>query len=473
MIPPSKSTARRCYHLLARWLRTRRCAKSPLLELPPEIIDMIASHLDGPSLLCFALSCRALHRLCFPRASALQPEQRVAFLLLLEKDLPHLYFCHHCGSLHPWSKSWADKFRGGSVPHLDYGLPCKHEPRFKLTYEVHCYTSIWYHLARVVMNAHLYGAAHGIAVEKIRSPLHSRQDYEHDTVLSGEWRARIIDDQLLVSSSFTAFDPKGEAKVLRRYFDRRSLSICRHLHTRRMHCCGPDGVPELQTRPESEYFATCVSSVHSCAICLTDYCISVERHDGAKGWVVKVATYHQLGPMRSPFDWIWKVATRSSWEDECRWTHRAEYPPGSVRHKWSQGDALTLEPEGAFAFGKATRPQHHGEVRATRWGGDSAFQQPPPHHPGRWVVSSVQLLEWTGVAFIHSPCQGLGTDSANRLGEGEMVVDSQDRGPTSRRVSDFGKDLENRRLRLQVALEIPDFSPYLPRKSRRQPQLVG
>ena len=70
------------------------------LKFPLEIILMIATHLDACSLVSFALTCKSLHSLWEPRNLPLQLAEKEKLLLLLEKDIPFLYYCHHCTKLH-------------------------------------------------------------------------------------------------------------------------------------------------------------------------------------------------------------------------------------------------------------------------------------------------------------------------------------------------------------------------------------
>jgi hypothetical protein len=84
------SAIRWCSLHLALLFRQRRRPHLGHLAIPPEIISIIVAHLDKPSIMSLALTCRTFFHLCFPRSSELSLPEREDFLLLLEKDVAHL-----------------------------------------------------------------------------------------------------------------------------------------------------------------------------------------------------------------------------------------------------------------------------------------------------------------------------------------------------------------------------------------------
>ena len=350
MVPTMLSIKSRWYRFfLPRWVEKTRHPGLGHFTLPPEIILTIGTYLDKIAVMSLALTCRTLYQLCFPQSLTLSLQEREEFLLHLEKDTPDVYFCHYCISLHPWYRSWFRIYHGFHDKNLCLEMPCNKQPSLRLPLP-YAPWNVDYRFARVVMNAHFYGDAHGVPVEKLSGSLRLHRNRKNDVRFSGTWCARIINHQLMLRSSFTAFQCRGDANRLRCFLDQRGPWICNHLH------CMPSAwnalrsvLPELDrgTLPP-DYFEACVSSVNSCAICMTDYCIDIVRGCGTKGWVVKIVTYQQLGSVRSPFDWSWKVMTDKCQQKERRLLHAAGDPPGIVRHRWSKSDALTMPPEGEF-----------------------------------------------------------------------------------------------------------------------------
>jgi hypothetical protein len=131
--------------------------------LPPEIILIVATYLTNPSVISLALTCRTLHCLCFPRHSNLNTAEKEELLLLLEKDMATLYFCHYCAKLHRWHTRWGD-----SISTCDEDdLPCKQRVDSFLFLPLIC--DIPYHCARLVMNQHSTGQPKGYLSTKSRS----------------------------------------------------------------------------------------------------------------------------------------------------------------------------------------------------------------------------------------------------------------------------------------------------------------
>lgn len=349
-----RSVICRIYSFVAGSFRKPRShADLGRFTLPTEIISMIGTHLDMPSLICLALTCRTLYGTLFPSCTELDRPQRERFLLLLEKSTPHLYFCHACTTLHTWRSSWFRDLQDYS--YRPYRAPCQLGNAFEIS--IYWFTErIPYHLARVVMNAHFYGDTHGVAVDELSCNL-PLSELKDGIKRSCSWLARIIHGNLIVCTHYTVFHTGGNARTLRRFFNDEGPNVCAHLRTTsrpqrdsskddstwyESNCMFPE-LAENSTRPE--YFASCTASVNSCPRCMTDYCMDIAKE--GSGWVVKVTVYQQLGRARSPRDWDWDVMMDYMSPQNPGRLHE-EHPPGIVRHRWSQADAITLAPEGEF-----------------------------------------------------------------------------------------------------------------------------
>ncbi|KAL7921527.1 hypothetical protein ACQKWADRAFT_121381 [Trichoderma austrokoningii] len=316
----------------------RRRSRLGSLAIPPEIILAIIAYLDQPSLLSFALTCRAFFLYYLPQPLQLSSTERQDFLVLLEKDAPHYYFCHFCLKLHQWRKSWFRHFNS-DIPH--YYL--KHKDTCRENYQIdhHGMPTLLYPLARVVMNRHLYGAAHGPPAKALSTSIshYWYWDGRHHTV----WRARIIDDELFLSSHITIY-PYENQENLRDTADKAPHPLCPHLTTS-ARSYPKKQIPELATRCSTDYFVLCHESIKSCPECLTDYCISITKK--GKRWTIRVIAYNQLGAVRSPFDWKWSgmIESRDRLEERQSRYHLG-HQPGMVRHLWSKADKILLEPKG-------------------------------------------------------------------------------------------------------------------------------
>lgn len=344
MLQAVRSAARFPLHIRAFF-----CGRAPLtlgrLALPPEIILIIATYLPKVSLLSFSLTCRTFHNLCFPESPNLNPTETQELLLLIEKDVAHLYFCHICVKLHRWTTCWLKYVFLGGKESLSYEGRCQ----FQLSICSPITCCIPYHRARLAMNRHLYGTAHGIPSSDVVSQ-YPDTDAWLGVKFRATWHARIVDDQLLVSSVITISSPSGNGHVTRKYVDQNRHYICPHLFT---HISGERGpimrLPELAKNCSGpNYFEPCGQSVRSCLACRTDYCIDIFWGGRKKGWAINLTTYRQLGACRSPWDWDWRIMTGLSSYSDRRALNPVKYRPGIVRQMWNKFDHAMPDSNGEW-----------------------------------------------------------------------------------------------------------------------------
>lgn len=310
------------------------------LDTPPEITLMIIAHLDRPSLLSLALTCRTFFLYYFPQPLELSSTEKEDFLALLERDAPHHYLCHFCLKLHRWRMAWFRHF-DSEIPH--YYL--KHENTCREKYQIkHTgMPTLLYPLARVIMNRQFYGAAHGPPARVLSTSRSRKWDHKYHTV----WKARIIDNELLLSSDITINFNENQENP-RKTIDYTSHPICAHLATSE-HSYPQKQLPELAARCPTGFFISCHESIKSCPECLTDYCISITREKSC--WVIKINAYNQLRAVRSPFDWKWSGMIAFRERSVGRQSRYLLGPrPGMVRHLWSKADKILLEPTGEWAY---------------------------------------------------------------------------------------------------------------------------
>jgi hypothetical protein len=310
--------------------------------LPPEIILEITSHLNNPSMISLALTCRTLHWLCFPEHLVLDKTEKQELLLWLEKDVATLYFCHYCVKLHRWHRRWSRSI----TPWYEELMPCKETIDNHLVHPPTCH--IPYYVARLVMNRHFYGPKHG-------PPAHILEDrnrlYHADGVVNSvSQHARIVDDQLLVLTVISSSHSRGDSTSLRSHIDSFGHSVCTHI-TLSEQCpdYAPIQLPELaKNEVTQDLFLPCNQAFGSCAFCLTDYSISITRPGKKKGYVVEVFIHRQLGDCRSPFDWSWRTMSAMRTGEEPRIAHPSEYRPGCVRDRWNKAEGIANKAHGRF-----------------------------------------------------------------------------------------------------------------------------
>ncbi|KAF5595575.1 uncharacterized protein FSUBG_9087 [Fusarium subglutinans] len=333
-------------------LRRKTILKDPrgnLICLPPEIILEIAEHLSDISLISLSLTCQPYHILLssFTRNVKLEAADLEDFLQILEKDCASSYFCHICTKLHQRDQ------RGYIDPCKCYKWRC----RKNCVYHFHFYLwtgsglMITYPEARLIMNRHFNGPAHGLSLDTLN---------RHGDIFpykggTEQWTsiARIIQDELFLQRTLVIWFP--EYLGVQELLDHLYLPICLHVSNNIQRHDDWYARIGLYTLPElvelSRGFKSCDNSLGSCPICFTDYSITIRWGSHQRqGWHIEVASYQQLGSCRSPYDWKWRLAAeRSTWnEPRCR-----TQKPGLVRQRWMCPDGL-VQPEGNYV-GKARR----------------------------------------------------------------------------------------------------------------------
>ena len=166
-------------------------------------------------------------------------------------QLPQVYYCHYCVRLHPWRKSWFRCCRG-----------CWYEGVWEPGPHG-CPRDNWFPGCCRVRNAlpshthhdgpHFYGDAHGVPVKWLERSI--RLWGLSHVRITGRQRARIIEDQLLISTSLNIWQSKGDSLRLRNYFDGYGFRLCYHVNFSRVNTLAGGNSP-------SEHFpATMISGV--------------------------------------------------------------------------------------------------------------------------------------------------------------------------------------------------------------------
>jgi hypothetical protein len=328
---------------LARLFRkTRTPSNLCALDLPLEIMLMIGTHLEECALVSLTLTCQSLHGLWGRRSLPFQSREKEKLLLLLEKDIPFLYYCHHCIKLHRWYGRWSRSI----ARWYEERLPCNYNLKNHLYIPFICH--IPYHHARLVMNRHLYGSKHGLPLQVLNERDKSIR-YSDGVVKSVSQEARIFNNQLLVLSVISLRHLRGDWVLLRSHIDSHAYSICEHLLLARGYYTSvPIQLPKLVEKGNAlSQFLACGPPFGSCTSCLTDYSINILWQGEKKGYTIEVLVYHGLGDCRSPFDWHWRAMSTRDSTGEVRAAYSPDHRPASVRVPWNKAGEIAETTGGA------------------------------------------------------------------------------------------------------------------------------
>ena len=339
--------------------RNPTASPSLLLHLPIDILLLISDKLDETpeAIIALGLTCKAFHTLFIPRAPVLGRRARDFLLLLLEKDPgvgSHSYFCPLCRKLHHFSPECGPLTHEHTTdnPEHKYLRPCYDGSSFCLWCGEY---SLGYHHARLVMNRHFYGAPCGLPLRN----LNATSVYSSLFPLwKQNWSARIIGDELFLRATHTADSDGMSDRAFRSKIDQGlHYYICNHLNAKY------DIDPLKRLRASSyeagELFAEGRDVVRSCALCLTDYCTTIERKAARNSvlpgiwdrnqsartrWVITIVAYHRLGNCRSPLGWKWSSITGTLGPGLGSSRGDRGYPAGFARDKWlASQDSQRLE----------------------------------------------------------------------------------------------------------------------------------
>ncbi|MCJ1359904.1 MAG: hypothetical protein MMC33_009907 [Icmadophila ericetorum] len=313
----------------------------PLLGLPPEIVQHIATFLPVTFAAVFALSCKAVRNTIGPRWEELQHPsfrapsslERDAYREFLEKiaqDSPDYLLCKFCCLLHRWDiddRPGANAMLGPPVPHqwchiADGGLSLCGE------------YNIDYKHVKLAMRRHRLGELWGILLDNFschRPVVHPPSDLR----LLGkkdldDFRARvkIVDDNLFIEIQFTVW--LGEMRSVQQQLDRYGIQICVHDNPNLYnHLWFQDQL--LEHLKSGQSTAPDQISTSQCAYCPTEFSA---RWTGLFGNIprAEISIWKCLGAGGEKRDWKWMSLISEAQSSYRAYNlDRARFPLGSIR----------------------------------------------------------------------------------------------------------------------------------------------
>ncbi|RMD42541.1 hypothetical protein DV735_g2605, partial [Chaetothyriales sp. CBS 134920] len=168
----------------------------PLLDLPNEIIILVASFLDLDSQVLFSLSCRRMRvllthhlDLAFDKADK---ATKVRYLQCLELAYPEYLTCRTCGFLYRWRQMAAEQY---SCPNLEHHTIADQDVSAAQYNEAGDFKSVRVgrEVTDLILRAHEHGPDHGLPASFLNIA-----GRHHDTI-HRTYEARMVDGELILA----------------------------------------------------------------------------------------------------------------------------------------------------------------------------------------------------------------------------------------------------------------------------------
>ena len=277
----------------------RMSARTQLLDLPLEIVQLIAGCLQPPDAASFALCNRNLSALFGSiywkpiRRDIAEASQRKQFLVTIARDVPLWFFCHWCSNLHPRSRI------GPPGPAFQPRRPLRCfrnllGPTLWTYSQVHDGVSHYnfeFHHLQLAMEQHRLGARYGISVDSL-SLVEVQESSKSDarqrltTLLSVDARVCAHPQRLCLRIQNCVVCYHKDLELVRNQLQ--LIYVCHHLR---------DELPQLIDRwvlwgvdaskmPEAE--------LRQCIHCNMDYQLEIDDF-GSEGVLLVVTRWLDLG----------------------------------------------------------------------------------------------------------------------------------------------------------------------------------
>lgn len=311
---------------------------STLDRLSPKLIIYTARFLSPDSAASFALCCHSIYAVLGTRyweslRTQDQQEQRMAFLTLLERDLPEYIIFHPCRILHlPQKESAATQVYQLRQEIQDIIKLCDHE-QYKGG------TSEFIHI-------HFYFSNFQMAMKRHRLGL----PYSDYLIMLGTWDqgtvdelpyqtralAKIVDKSLILRRRSALLIPLGRTIQIPVYA---YMGICPHTRTRDLNV---RVLQDVRCRVEhNHHLGQCSKSsgLKQCCYCPTEYQVDLQEC-GPRGVLVVITKWLDLGEGRTWTDSKWRSHLANMEPYQTGTADMATYlrEVGSIRNLFEQNE---------------------------------------------------------------------------------------------------------------------------------------
>lgn len=322
-------------------------AKAPLLNLPFEILQQIASYLNDTSAarfslsgrqICYAIGTQRLSTYIASSPSRFSARERLENTI--ERALPGAWHCAWCDKFHPWSASDGPsaKTQGPQSPCADYNSYLSDGMGYTLRY----------HHIRLALAHHHRGAIHGL-------PLSSFDHSTHGTITlfrtpvqtSISHSAKITDGVFLLHTSYALLLPSWAAahkNLIGHLWPLLPAILTQHRATEHGHSGLMAAIDNVARRGWR------VLGAQTCAACASDWSVAafpLPRSIAGEFVRLDVRVWRDLGAGLTPFDGAWRAHGVFLAGAEDAWARgdvEAQRERGAVRDAFERAEG-----EGGFA----------------------------------------------------------------------------------------------------------------------------
>ena len=270
-------------------------------RLPPDLIIYITRFLPPDAAASFALCCYSIYTILGTRYwEALrtqdQQQQRLAFLTLLERDLPQYIVCYPCRILHlPHEESLQNWAKQPTRDILSLVTPCSRE-HFRGRIYKYIHLHFRFSNFQMAMKRYRLGLPYSDHLSRLgcdRTDILLYQHITHAKIIAGSLILRIQYIFLTPLSQIFQIPPSG------------TLSICPHTETSSLNI---RALEDIRCKVKhNHYLGQCTKGfkLKQCCRCLTEYQVDLQEC-GQRGSLIAITKWLDLGEGRNWADFKWQ-----------------------------------------------------------------------------------------------------------------------------------------------------------------------
>ena len=308
-------------------------------RLPPELIIYTTRFLPPDSAASFALCCHSIYAILGSRyweSLQTQDQQRLAFLTLLERDLPKYIVCHPCKILH-LSQKESDESGVRWDPSQPIFRPCARE-EFLGGIIGYIHQQFSFSTFQMAMKRYRLGLPYSDHLSRLGHDWTSH-GYTGDEMLPYQSRAqaKIVARSLILRIQYVLLIPPHRTLQIPRWSP---MSICPHIEIMELNNRMLEDIQCKVKHNHSLRHCSKEFGLKQCYRCTTEYQLHL-RERGQFGSVIVITKWLDLGEGRLRTDFKW----RSHFINTKRPAINTYIPKlGSIRNSFEQDEPGGYQP---------------------------------------------------------------------------------------------------------------------------------